>query len=215
MTYLPTTPTRCGYGIALVMAAFLGAAPGQVAAQFKPLPVPDSSPVPSAPPEDLQERADRGDAKAQIEVCQTYRERKEFVASVRWCRLAAEQTDPYVYPGMMLLLGRIYYWGQGVPRSYAEAAKWIRLAAEYGEIDALWALSRLYQDGHGVPRDDVRAYAWMNLAAARRPEELEHALTELGEKLSDAELTRSQKLSACLWRWIVEERPVKPPRCGE
>ena len=33
-------------------------------------------------------------------------------------------------------LGVIYYFGQGVAQNYAEALKWIRKAADQGQVDA-------------------------------------------------------------------------------
>ncbi len=63
-------------------------------------------------------------------------------------------------------LGTMSAWGRGVPKSYAEAAKWYRLAAEQGNPDSQLALGKLYHSGAGLPIDLVQAYKWYNLAAA-------------------------------------------------
>jgi TPR repeat protein len=50
-------------------------------------------------------------------------------------------------------LGRLYAKGEGVTNSYAEAAKWFRLAADQTNSDALLGLGELYEAGQGVPKD--------------------------------------------------------------
>lgn len=62
-------------------------------------------------------------------------------------------------------LGRLYAQGQGVPRDYAEAAKWYRRAAEQGNADAQTALGELCEAGQGVARDPGAAAKWYRLAA--------------------------------------------------
>ncbi|MEE8263505.1 MAG: tetratricopeptide repeat protein, partial [Gammaproteobacteria bacterium] len=47
----------------------------------------------------------------------------------------------------------------------AQAAKWYRLAAEQGHLDAQNNLGFMYAQGRGVPQDRVQAYAWLNMAA--------------------------------------------------
>ena len=55
--------------------------------------------------------------------------------------------------------------GRGVPRDYAEAARWYHLAAEQGVADAQNNLGILYSGGRGVPQDDAEAARWYHLAA--------------------------------------------------
>jgi len=55
----------------------------------------------------------------------------------------------------------------GVPQNDAKSAKWYRLAADHGLVDAQSYLAALYMLGQGVPKDYVLAYMWLNLAAAQ------------------------------------------------
>lgn len=55
-------------------------------------------------------------------------------------------------------LGKHYSSGRGA--RYDEAAKWLKLAAEQGHVDAQIHLSSLYYKGKGVPQDWIEAYAW-------------------------------------------------------
>ncbi len=71
-------------------------------------------------------------------------------------------------------LGIMYAKGQGVPKDYAEAAKWFRLAADQGDA-AQSNLGAMYANGHGVPQDYVQAHMWLNVAASGY---LAHAETE-------------------------------------
>lgn len=54
-------------------------------------------------------------------------------------------------------VGLMYAEGQGVTRSYAEAAKWYEKAAAQNQPDALYALAKLYVIGGGVAPDSAKA----------------------------------------------------------
>ena len=62
-------------------------------------------------------------------------------------------------------LGRMCARGQGVPESYAEAAKWYRKAADQGNAEAEAALGELHEAGQGVARDEKEAAKWYRRAA--------------------------------------------------
>ena len=44
----------------------------------------------------------------------------------------------------MKALGTMYYYGDGVPQSYADAAAWFRKAADAGNADAMFNLGLMY-----------------------------------------------------------------------
>ena len=69
----------------------------------------------------------------------------------------------------------MYVGGKVVPKNYLEAAKWLRKAAEQGEVLAQLNLGNMYALGHSVPKDYVRAYAWLNFAATQGEAEGEMA----------------------------------------
>jgi hypothetical protein len=60
----------------------------------------------------------------------------------------------------------MYQNGWGVPRDYAEAMKWYRLAAAQGDALAQNNLGVMYRDSLGVPRDLDQALAWFRKGAA-------------------------------------------------
>lgn len=66
------------------------------------------------------------------------------------------------------LLGRAHQLGRSVARSDAEAAKWIRKAADQGHVLAEMSLANMYFQGEGVPRDDNEGMRWMRKAADHR-----------------------------------------------
>ena len=68
-------------------------------------------------------------------------------------------------PRAMLFMGKILVDGWGVPKNGREAAKWYRLAAEYGFADAQYDLGIIYSNGLDVPKDNKEAFKWYNLAA--------------------------------------------------
>jgi TPR repeat protein len=62
-------------------------------------------------------------------------------------------------------LGYKYHYGKGIPRDYAEAFKWYRLAAEQGHAKAQYALGGFYNIGKGVSKDYKESFKWYSLAA--------------------------------------------------
>jgi len=50
---------------------------------------------------------------------------------------------------------------------YAQAARWLRLAADRGHIGAQAALGFMYHRGQGVARNDVEAITWLTLATTQ------------------------------------------------
>ena len=59
----------------------------------------------------------------------------------------------------------VYNKGEGVPEDNAEAARWLRLAAEQGYASAQNSLGQLYSTGSGVPADATEALRWFRRAA--------------------------------------------------
>ena len=65
-----------------------------------------------------------------------------------------------------VLYGRGAWKHFDVPQDYAEAVKWLRLAAEQGHANAQFDLGKLYLHGFDVPEDYAEAYVWFSVAAA-------------------------------------------------
>ncbi|MGI8988134.1 MAG: redoxin domain-containing protein [Bryobacteraceae bacterium] len=64
-------------------------------------------------------------------------------------------------------LARAYEHGQGVPQNFEEAAKWFRMAAEKGDIDAQRYMGFAYRTGQGVPKSYFESAKWYLMAESR------------------------------------------------
>jgi TPR repeat protein len=62
-------------------------------------------------------------------------------------------------------VGLMYLRGDGVTKSYKEAAKWLRNPAEQGYEVAQFTLGELYAEGKGVPQDFRESASWYLRAA--------------------------------------------------
>jgi TPR repeat protein len=62
-------------------------------------------------------------------------------------------------------LGLAYFQGRGVKTDFAEAAKWLGMAARKGNTTAQFYLDMMYATGRGVPKDHAAAARWLRTAA--------------------------------------------------
>jgi TPR repeat protein len=74
------------------------------------------------------------------------------------------------------VLGVMYSHGYGVPKSYAEAAKWFRQGADQGYYGAQYDLGTLYAFGEGVPKDYLEAATWFRKAADQGDDKAQYNL---------------------------------------
>ncbi|MDR1888700.1 MAG: sel1 repeat family protein [Zoogloeaceae bacterium] len=81
----------------------------------------------------------------------------------------AEQNDVEA----QVLLGAMYYLGQGVAQNFAEAVSWYRKAAGQGDANAQFTLGQMYRQGLGIAQNDTEAANWYRKAA-----EQEHAVAQ-------------------------------------
>jgi uncharacterized protein len=68
-------------------------------------------------------------------------------------------------PQAAYLVARMHLAGQGQTQNIAEGLKWLRLAAERGELAAQVQLATRYELGLGVAQDDGEAFRWYKHAA--------------------------------------------------
>ena len=66
-----------------------------------------------------------------------------------------------------VLLGTMYYRGEGVAQDRAEAVKWFRKAAEQGNPDAQALMGTMCYSGEVVPQDFSEAVRWFRKAAVQ------------------------------------------------
>ena len=123
--------------------------------------------------------AEQGDGFAQLNLGDMYKFGRgvpqDYPEAAKWYRLAAEHgyvsardfVDDYdeaaKWRGLATIqgddaevqynLGVMYHHGKGVPPYYAKAAKWYRLAAEQGHVDAQYNLAVMYGRGIRAPGD--------------------------------------------------------------
>jgi TPR repeat protein len=88
-----------------------------------------------------------------------------------------------------------YNGGQGVPRDYAEAAKWFHLAADQRDAHAQNNLGLMYAQGQGVPQDIIRAHMWFNLSAMQNYQEAIRNRDMAIRRMTPAQIADAQKLA--------------------
>lgn len=68
-------------------------------------------------------------------------------------------------PEAQMLLGQLYFNGEGVEKDLQAAMYWYEKAATQGFVDAQYRLGSLYFDGkHDIPKNYDKAYRWLQLA---------------------------------------------------
>jgi len=84
----------------------------------------------------------------------------DFAAAMRLWQPLADSNDARAQAG----IGFMYHRGLGVKTDDAQAAFWLRKAAEQGQAEGQLMLGSLYFFGLGVPQSYAAAYAWCELA---------------------------------------------------
>lgn len=114
---------------------------------------------------ELKQRADKGDAGAQLDLGVMYDRGtgvpQDHAAAVRWYRKAAEQGNAQAQYN----LGLMYRQGIGTPQDNVEALRWFRKAADQGHSWAQSWLGDMYRDGIGVSQNYTEAVRWYRKAA--------------------------------------------------
>jgi uncharacterized protein len=114
---------------------------------------------------ELKQKAEQGDARAQKELGDLYAKgqgvAQSYTEAAAWYRKAADQGNA----AAQTMLGQLSEAGQGMPRDAAAAADWYRRAAEQGDRVGQYSLATLYAVGHGVPLNQAEAIKWYRRAA--------------------------------------------------
>jgi hypothetical protein len=133
-----------------------------------------------------------GDSNGFQELDQKNADDKAIDDAVRACRSAAEQGDALA----QFSVGVMYASGRGLPRDYAEAAKWWRKTADQGLAVAQSNLGVLYNVGKGVPQNKAEAAKWTRLAADQG---LAAAQYDLGRMYTEALGVPYDLIQAHMW----------------
>ena len=89
----------------------------------------------------------------------------------------------------------MYLNGRGVQQNDVEAARWLRVGAEYGVARAQLLLSEMCEVGHGVPQDYVLAHMWSNLSAAQGERGAEFVRDNVEKRMTAEQIEEAQKLA--------------------
>lgn len=116
-----------------------------------------------------------------------------------------------------VMLGYLYYSGQGVPQDYSQALSCYRTAAEHGVVVALVALMEVYSAGLlGLKKGEVEALKWCLLATKRGSPDGPQATWTLEQRMTGRQIEQALALAKA-WAdqyWQTMEllmMPMSPP----
>lgn len=127
--------------------------------------------------DNIQTRAESGEAQAQYELALRYHSGKNYLKAHEWYLKAAEQGHAEAQNN----LGTLYSSGLGV-QDYPKAIDWMRKAADAGNANAQANMGVMYLHGRGVEKSDTEAFKWFLMAA------------EQGQAQAEAEMGRAYHL---------------------
>jgi hypothetical protein len=105
-------------------------------------------------------------------------------------------------------LAHLYLQGLGVKLDFVVALRWLRAAAEGGNVAAMYEVAMMLQ-GQKV----VEAYAWLTLAKARKSTEAAEAARSLRPSMTPEQVAESKVVAADLRARL--RKPAKRPRRPE
>ncbi len=105
------------------------------------------------------------------------------------------------HPAAAALCGVSYWFGNGIARDPAEAARWFRKGAELGNSRAMLGFGNALESGQGVPMDKKQAVEWWT-KAAEQGEPL--AMNRLGEHFNSDAGDRDIRLAMDWWQKAAE-----------
>ncbi|MCC7547074.1 MAG: sel1 repeat family protein [Burkholderiales bacterium] len=119
----------------------------------------------------------------------------KYTSAMEQFQKAAAENDPRA----IYFVGFLHHNGYGVPKSDAEAMKWMRRSADMNHYDSQYYMGILSQSGKGVPHDLVAAHMWFSLAQKSAPNERDAAYTRrevrrLEKKMTPEQIGKSKQL---------------------
>ncbi len=143
---------------------------------------------------DLESRAKKGDAAAQVELGAKYfygeGVAKSIPEAIRLFTLAAEKKNLDAQLG----LGWIYGHAEGYLDA-AKSAKYYGFAAAQGDAEAQYLLGLMYLKGEGVKKDFALAERWLRKAAVQDVIEAQSALGDIYETGKGVKIDKVEALS--------------------
>lgn len=123
---------------------------------------------------EYQPLADKGDVNSQYALGLIYAKGdgkdvpEDLEQAAYWFAKAANQGDMDAKIKLslaQLLIGDAYYSGDGKPKDYAMAAKWLLPSAESGNIESQFMIGIMFEEGQHFQQDDSKAVYWYRKAA--------------------------------------------------
>lgn len=102
-------------------------------------------------------------------------EDKKYEDAIRYLSVAAQEEDD---AESAYLLGKCYFYGNGVETDLAEAHKYFLKSAKANNPEAQYVVYTLYYEGLGVEADTTKAIRWLERAANSG---MDDAMIELGD----------------------------------
>ena len=148
----------------------------------------------------LKEKAEAGDAEAQVSFGYLLASRYRQTEALSWYRKAAAQgrIDAEYNIGQMLLFGAHGDSTNSVRPNQVEGLRWTFMAATNLNSSAYYNMSKALRQGLGTSPDPVAAYAWLILLSEAPSQALlgRAEMNEMALKLSTADIHRAQNLAA-------------------
>lgn len=93
-----------------------------------------------------------------------------------WMKKSADGGNPYG----MVLLGAMYYGGEGAPQDDVKAVYWFRKSAEKEFPLGEYHLGKMYAEGRGVAQNEAEAVNWFRKAAEKDDKDAKEELQKRG-----------------------------------
>lgn len=100
---------------------------------------------------------------------------KNLALAENWYRKGADAGDSHA----VVNLGLMYFYGEQVPKDYANALSLFEKAAQSGNAEAMTLLGLAYEKGEGVTANRETAIKWYRQAASRGDKKAEEFLAKL------------------------------------
>ncbi|MEZ5938652.1 MAG: tetratricopeptide repeat protein [Hyphomonadaceae bacterium] len=116
---------------------------------------------------------------------------RDMYAAFDWFKHSAEQGNPYAQSS----LGAFHEegWG-GASKSYEEAMRYYRMAADQGRAYDQWRVGYLYYYGKGAPQDYDEAFSWFMRAAEQGDAQAQFEIGAMYEEGFSAEADEAEAL---------------------
>jgi hypothetical protein len=143
------------------------------------------------------------DASADLQAGIEALKRNDYATAYKEWLPLAEQGDRSAQFG----LARLYTRGDGVEKSYEEAAKWARRSAEQDHDKAQELLGTFYANGQGVEKEPVKAYMWFHIAVFQGYQEAADAVKKLSELMVPQQIVQAEQMAD---EWLRHMQMLPP-----